>query len=61
MSEDDVFNSKGIFSADELFSTNNPNVFIMDYLVLLEPVKVLEGENIHNVNKNKTRYFKNLY
>jgi hypothetical protein len=42
--------SKGILSTDEVFSTNNPNVFIMDHLVLLEPVKVLEGENIHNVN-----------
>jgi hypothetical protein len=31
-------------------SINDPNVFIMDHLVLLEPVKVLEGENIHKVN-----------
>jgi hypothetical protein len=30
-------------------SINDPNVFIMDHLLLLEPVKVLEGENIHNV------------
>ncbi|CAF4985196.1 unnamed protein product, partial [Rotaria sp. Silwood1] len=30
-------------------SINDPNVFIMDHLLLLEPVKVLEGENIHNL------------
>ena len=30
-------------------SINDPNVFIMDHLLLLEPVKVLEGETIHNV------------
>ena len=31
-------------------SINDPNVFIMDHLLLLEPVKILEGENIHNVD-----------
>jgi len=30
-------------------SINDPNVFIMDHLLLLEPVKYLEGENIHNL------------
>ncbi|CAF1358192.1 unnamed protein product [Adineta steineri] len=30
-------------------SINDPNVFVMDHLLLLEPVKVLEGENIHNL------------
>ncbi|CAF3583152.1 unnamed protein product [Rotaria sp. Silwood1] len=30
-------------------SINDPNVFIMDHLLLLEPVKILEGENIHKL------------
>ncbi|CAF0871203.1 unnamed protein product [Rotaria sordida] len=30
-------------------SINDPNVFIMDHLLLLEPIKVLEGENIHKL------------
>lgn len=30
-------------------SINDPNVFIMDHLLLLEPVKILEGENIHTL------------
>lgn len=45
------------FSLKEIFrpfrciinSINDPNVFIMDHLLLLEPVKILEGENIHTV------------
>jgi len=32
-----------------IHSINDPNVFIMDHLLLLEPVKILEGENIHNL------------
>ncbi|CAF3891899.1 unnamed protein product [Rotaria magnacalcarata] len=32
-------------------SINDPNVFLMDHLLLLEPVKMLEGENIHNLLK----------
>ncbi|CAF1324283.1 unnamed protein product [Didymodactylos carnosus] len=30
-------------------SIGDPNVFIMDHLLLLEPVKYLEGETIHNL------------
>jgi len=30
-------------------SVSDPNVFILDHLLLLEPVKFLEGETIHNL------------
>lgn len=30
-------------------SINDPNVFIMDHLLLLEPVKILEGEPVHKL------------
>lgn len=36
-------------------SINDPNVFVMDHLLSLEPVKVLEGENIHKVNPKLIR------
>ena len=42
-------------------SINDPNVFIMDHLLLLEPVKILEGENIHNVNSIVKVLFQLLY
>lgn len=34
--------------------------FIIDHLLLIKPVKVLEGENIHNVN-SKTKTFLLFY
>lgn len=30
-------------------SINDPNVYVMDHLLLLEPVKILEGEPIHKL------------
>ena len=32
-------------------SINDPNVFLLDHLLVLEPVKILEGETVHKVSR----------
>jgi hypothetical protein len=44
-----IFIFKFVYYRCIINSINDPNVFLMDHLLLLEPVKILEGENIHNV------------
>ena len=33
-----------------IYCINDPNIFVFDSLLLLEPIKYLEGELIHNVS-----------
>jgi len=42
-------------------SINDPNVYVMDHLLLLEPVKILEGEPIHKVNFDVFVLFSTLF
>lgn len=45
-----VFIMMNLFFRCIVSSINDPNVYVMDHLLLLEPVKILEGEPIHKVN-----------